>query len=243
MKNRTVLITQARTGSTRLPNKILLPIGEKTMLERFLDRVLRAETLDRVVVATTEAAADQAVVDLVTEKYGDRVAVFRGSEHDVLDRYYGAAKEAIPQEKRADAAIVRVTSDCPLIDPAVIDQMVTTWSSLDVDYCANRLSAEDRTWPLGMDVEVFSFNALGKAWEEASDPFFREHVTPYILRNPEKFSLKGIYAEEDRSDLRMTVDYREDLELMRTIYRYFGRDTMTIDELISWYLNNEEEWR
>lgn len=243
MKNKTILITQARTGSTRLPNKILLPIGEKTMLERLLDRALRAEMVDRVVIATTEAAADQAVVDLVTEKYSDRVAVFRGSEHDVLDRYYGAAKEAIPEERRADAAIVRVTSDCPLIDPAVIDRMVATWSALDVDYCANRLSAEDRTWPLGMDVEVISFSALERAWNEATDPFSREHVTPYILRNPDKFTLKGVYAKKDQSDLRMTVDYREDLELVRTIYRCFGRDTMTMDELISWYLNNEEEWR
>lgn len=225
-------IIQARTGSTRLPGKVLLDLAGEPMLARAVSRVRRAKTLDDVVVATTSLPPDDAIVELCAERGWN---VFRGSEDDVLDRYYRAAVA-----HRADA-VVRITSDCPLIDPDVVDQVVTAFLERRprVDYASNVLPV--RTFPRGLDTEVFSFDALARAWREDKNPAWREHVTPYIYNNPCLFQLHCLTHEVAYSDMRWTVDTAEDLALVKLIYDYFG------DGRFSWrdalrVLEQHPEW-
>lgn len=213
---RTVLaIVQARMGSTRLPGKILADIGGRPMLSRVVERARRAALLDGVLVATTTSADDDAVEWLCREC---GYAVTRGHPTDVLDRYYQAA--------RAEGAdvVVRLTADCPVIDPTVIDQVVGAFLAADppVDFAANRLP-DDRTFPIGLDTEVCSFAALAQAWSEAKEPYQREHVMPYLYEAPGRFRTLLICSPRDLSHLRWTVDTAEDLELLRRIYAHFGR--------------------
>jgi spore coat polysaccharide biosynthesis protein SpsF len=212
---RTVAIIQARTGSTRLPGKILEDLAGEPMLARVVNRVGRARTLDAVAVATTVASTDDRVVRLCEARGW---SVFRGSEEDVLDRYYHAALEL-----KADV-VVRITSDCPLIDPDIIDRIVGEFLALrpDVDYVSNGL---ERTFPRGLGVEAMSFDALERAWREDSNPAWREHVTQYIVRNPNAFRCANVANDEDRSYMRWTVDTIEDLTLVRRIYDSFRDDT------------------
>src|SRR3989344_7618105 len=173
MAKRVALIVQARMGSTRLPGKILMPLKGKPMLGWQLERLKRAEELDQIILATTNKKSDDQVAAL-----GEAcdVTVFRGDEEDVLDRYYRAAKEA-----GADI-IVRVTGDCPLIDPAVVDEVVRHFRRANVDY-----TKHPENYPEGLDTEVFSFAALERAWQNAQLPSEREHVTPFIRNHPELF--------------------------------------------------------
>ena len=200
-------------GSTRLPGKILLPIVGMTLLERVIDRARRASTIDEVVVATTHQPADDEIVEL-----GARAgfAVERGNEDDLLDRYVGAARA-----HRADV-VVRVTSDCPLLDPGVMDRIVNEGRALEADYASNVI--EPRTWPRGLDAEAVTMDALERAWREDARPDWREHVTPYFYRNPERFRLHAVYADEDYSGHRWCVDTPEDLDLITRIYGELGRD-------------------
>ena len=210
---RTVGIVQARIGSTRLPAKVLLPLLGEPMLSRVLRRTSRAERLDEVVVATTDQPADDAIVELA-EREG--WPVVRGSAHDVLDRYVVAARA-----HDADV-IVRITSDCPVIDPNVIDMTIAAFDEADIDYASNSL--EPRTFPRGLDVEVISREALERAWREDADPAWREHVTPFIYRHPEAFRLLAVRSEDDHSEQRWSVDTAEDYELVRRIFEAIGRD-------------------
>lgn len=215
MPERTVMaIIQARMGSTRLPGKILADLGGKPMLCRVVERARRASTLDGVLVATTTLAADDAVEALCRQHGYD---VSRGHPTDVLDRYYQAARSA-----RVDV-VVRLTADCPVIDPAVIDQVVGAFLAADppVDFAANRLP-DERTFPIGLDTEVCTFAALERAWSEAEGPHHREHVMPYLYEAPGRFRVLLVRAERDLSHLRWTVDTAEDLELLRRIYARFG---------------------
>jgi spore coat polysaccharide biosynthesis protein SpsF len=205
---RAVAIVQARTGSTRLPGKALLDIDGQTMLARVVARVQRAQRVDEVVVATTNAPADDAVVS-ECEQLG--VRVFRGSEHDVLSRFAGAAAAF------GAGPIVRITSDCPLIDPEVIDEVVYALGS--ADFAANTLQ---RTYPQGLDVEVASREALDRTAREAVKPFDREHVFPYVYRHPERFALVSVTSDRDWSSLRWTVDEAEDLEFVRAVHARLG---------------------
>lgn len=210
-----LVITQARTGSTRLPGKTMKKILGKEMILRFVDRVLAAKKVDNLIVATTVNPNDDCLVEL-TESYDPRCTVFRGSEADVLDRYYQAAKafEATAGEK---PLILRITSDCPLIDPAVIDLLLDEYYKAPSDYLSNRL-LDSRSWPHGMDVEIFTFQALEKAWKEAVVASHREHVTSYILESPQKFSLREVSHDRDLSAYRVTVDFPEDLEFVRNVF-------------------------
>jgi spore coat polysaccharide biosynthesis protein SpsF len=210
---RTVAIIQARTGSTRLPGKVLLPLLGEPLLSVVVRRVGRASSVDVVVVATTTLPADDAIVELGTR---DGWLVERGSEMDLLDRYLGAA--------RAHGAdrVVRITSDCPLIDPAVIDEVVGALEGAGADYASNTLVP--RTFPRGLDVEVMTMAALEAAGEADTDPASREHATPYIYRHPERFRLSGVRLPVDLSGHRWTVDTPEDYELVRRIYDALGRD-------------------
>lgn len=205
-----VAIIQARMGSTRLPGKVMLPIGTKSMLTRVVRRVQKSQVLDRVIVATSTQPDDNRIEE---ECNILNVPCFRGSETDVLDRYFHAAKQY-----EADL-IVRITADCPVIDPQIIDLVVMKCIQSKADYASNCFQ---RTYPRGLDVEVFTFDALEKAWKEANLSFQRSHVTPYIHRNPDLFELESVTDPSDASAYRWTVDTQEDLSLVRTIYQRLG---------------------
>jgi spore coat polysaccharide biosynthesis protein SpsF len=210
---RTVAIVQARMGSTRLPGKVMLPLLGQPVLSRVMRRAGRARTLDEVVVATTTRPDDDAVVALA-EREG--WPVVRGSETDLLDRYLLAARAHDAE------VVVRITSDCPLIDPDVIDATVDAFHAADVDYASNTL--EPPTYPRGLDVEVVSRPALERAGREDADPAWREHATPFVYRHPELFRLLRVPADDDHSDLRWTLDTPEDYRLISRIYEALDRD-------------------
>lgn len=224
-----VAIIQARLGSTRLPGKVLKDIGGRTMLARVVRRVRRAATLDDVIVATTTEPADSAVVEECA-RLG--VHCFRGSELDVLDRYCQAAKQL-----NADA-VVRITSDCPLIDPGVIDSVVAVFRNETPDYASNVI---ERTYPRGLDTEVVSMDALARAWQEARHHYERVHVTPYFYRNPELFRMRSVVADRNHSGFRWTVDTAEDLAFICSIYEALGPDDLFDWKSVLCLLSKEPE--
>ena len=207
---RVVAIIQARMGSTRLPGKVLKDVEGKTMLARVVERVKRSQLLDEVVVATTSNSADEIIV---SECRWINVPVYRGEEWDVLDRYYQAALSY-----QSDI-VLRITSDCPLIDPGVVDKVIVAFQLESPDYASNVL---ERTYPLGLDTEVMSMSALARAWQEAKQAYERVHVTPYIYENPDVFRLLRVKGETDYSHYRWTVDMPEDLALVRAVYKCLG---------------------
>jgi spore coat polysaccharide biosynthesis protein SpsF len=217
-------IIQARTGSTRLPGKVLLDLAGAPMLERNMRRDQRQNLLTAVVVATTTLPADDSIAALCTENGWD---VFRGSENDVLDRYYRAAVTFEAE------AVVRLTSDCPLIDPTEIDRVVEVFlqNQPEVEYASNVFP--ERTFPRGLDTETIRFDALEKAWREDRNPAWREHVTSYIHRHPDQFNIRCVSGSVDYSQLRWTVDTPEDLEFVRRIYDYFGNDSFSWQEVLA----------
>jgi spore coat polysaccharide biosynthesis protein SpsF len=229
---RIVAIIQARMGSTRLPGKVLQDLAGEPMLARVVNRTCRATTLQEVVIATTTSALDDAIVKLCKARDW---SWFRGSEEDVLDRYYRAAKEY-----QADL-IVRITSDCPLIDPEVIDQVVKAFLERqpEVDYASNTWPR--RTFPRGLDTEVMRIDVLERAWREDSNPAWREHVTPYIYRNPDRFRIHNVLSQVDYSAMRWTVDATEDLTFVRQIYDYFDHDGFSWHEVLK-VLEEHPEW-
>src|SRR6266545_4737169 len=205
-----VAIVQARMGSSRLPNKVLMDLGAATVLDRVLNRLRHCHLIGNVVVATTTEPKDNVIVEHC-ESGG--TGVFRGSEEDVLDRYYRAAMHA-----SADV-IVRITSDCPLIDPEVSDATIQEFLDQRADYASNVL---ERTYPRGLDTEVMTWKALERAWREAQKSYQREHVTPFIYENPGMFKLQGIKNPLNYSNHRWTLDTPEYLRLLRAIYAHFG---------------------
>ena len=208
-----VAIVQARMGSTRLPGKVLADVGPGTMLSCVVGRLRRAATVDRIVVATTTAVRDQPVADHAST-LGAGVA--RGDEQDVLARYHAAAEAA-----HADA-IIRITADCPLVDPEIVDRVVEAFTdAAPVDFAANTLR---RTYPAGLDVEVITRDALERAWREARRPYERVHVCPYIYEHPEQFRLLSVAGDEDYSWMRWVVDTPEDLAFVRAVYGRLGND-------------------
>jgi spore coat polysaccharide biosynthesis protein SpsF len=216
-----VAIIQARMGSTRLPGKVLMDLGRETVLARVLGRLRRAIMIDEIVVATTDSAADDAII---RECQRLEVSCFRGSEHDVLDRYYQAARMF------AAEIVVRITSDCPVIDPDLVDETVRAFQLRCGDYCSNSFP---RTYPRGLDTEVFTMNALERAWCHAYAPYEREHVTPYLYQHPELFRVVSHHGQTEYSKYRWTLDTEEDLELLRAIYARFGdKDDFSWREVI-----------
>ncbi|HSJ53652.1 MAG TPA: glycosyltransferase family protein [Anaerolineae bacterium] len=207
---RVLAIVQARMGSTRLPGKVLEDVAGQSMLARVVRRVQRARQVDRVVVATSTSPADEAIV-AECERLG--VACFRGDERDVLDRFYRAAAHF-----RAPV-IVRITADCPLIEPQVVDEVVAAFHAARPDYASNTL---ERSYPRGLDTEVMSLEALARAWAEAPEPYHWIHVTPYFYQNPEMFTLLSVRQARDDSQQRWTVDTAEDLAFVRQIYERLG---------------------
>lgn len=206
---RIVTVVQARVSSTRLPGKIFLPLSGKPLLVRMVERVQAARLAGDVVVATTTDAADDATEKLCIE-HG--LPCFRGHPADLLDRHYQCAAA-----RNADV-VLKVPSDCPLIDPAVIDRVIGVYLDSQVDFVSN---LHPPTYPDGQDVEVMRFGALERAWREAARDFEREHTTPYIWENADRFSMRNVEWERGR-DLsmshRITIDYPEDYELIRRIF-------------------------
>lgn len=222
---KTIATIEARMTSTRLPGKVLLPILGKPMLELMIERVRRAKHLDQVVVATTVNAADDAIVALA-QRLG--VGWYRGSEDDVLDRVLRAA-----QSVNADV-IVELTGDCPLIDPQVIDHHVEVYAANDFDYVANVLK---RTFPRGLDTQVFSTATLAQVAALTNDPHDREHVSLYIYEHPERFKLHNIESglPERYWDLRWTVDTLQDFALIEKIYHslYARKPDFTLHDALA----------
>lgn len=204
-----LVIMQARMGSSRMPGKVLKTVCGKPLLVLQAERVQAARQVERMVVATTTSRLDEPIVELCRQTGLD---CFRGSENDVLDRYYQAARQSGFLE---GDAIIRVTADCPLLDPEVLDQVIQLFADQEVDYASN---VNPPTFPDGMDVEIFRFEALARAWREARLSSEREHVTPYIRNHSEIFSQANYRASSDLSALRLTVDEPEDLEVVRCIY-------------------------
>lgn len=219
---RTIAIIQTRIGSTRLRSKVLENLAGEPMVACVMNRTSEAKALDDTIVATTTEPADDIIVDLCKERAW---SFFRGSEDDVLDRYYRAALAF-----KADV-IVRITSDCPLIDSEIVDLVISEFSTYypEVEYVSNTLV---RTFPRGLDVEVMSFEALKKAWQEDHNPAWREHVTPYIYRNPEKFKIRNVVNDIDYSFMRWTVDTVEDLTFVRKIYDHFQDESFKWKDVI-----------
>jgi spore coat polysaccharide biosynthesis protein SpsF len=201
------IIVQARMGSTRLPGKVLKPIGMRPMLLYQLERLRRVALAQQIVVATTMQGEDDAIVRFCA---AEGVSCTRGSESDVLLRYHEAAS------KSGATVIVRVTSDCPLIDPELIDHAIATYleAGQRYDYVSNML---EPTWPYGMAVEVLSSDALATANRHARDPSEREHVTPYIYWRPREFRIRSLTREPNLSHHRWTVDTPEDFDLISRI--------------------------
>ena len=218
----TLAIIQARMGSSRLPGKVLMDLCGTSVLARVVGRLGRSQEITQIVVATTSAPADDAIVHGCERL---QVSCFRGAEDDVLGRYYECAR-TYPAN-----AIVRITSDCPLIDPNLVDETIRVFRHEQADYASNVIP---RTYPRGLDTEVFTFDALDRAWREAREPHQREHVTPYLYEHPQIFRLASRSGAADYSRYRWTVDTREDLELLRAIYsRFHGDDDFSWQDVIA----------
>ena len=227
------MIVQARMASTRLPGKVLKPVLGKPLLTYQVERLQRVKQADAIVLATTTNDADQVLVDFAQ---AHELACYRGSEEDVLSRYHGAAEEA-----GADV-VTRITSDCPLIDPAVIDKVIATFtqSQPNCDYASNTLR---RTYPRGMDCEVFSRKALGIAHADAVESVDREHVTPFIYRHPDRFALRHVEYASDCGDHRWTVDTIEDFALVSRMLEqlYPGHPNFTLEDCLD-LLAEHPDW-
>lgn len=240
MPPRVLAIIQARMRSTRLPGKVLLQIGDRPMLARVYARVSRAQEVHQVVVATTEDASDDPVAGFCREAGIDFT---RGSQHDVLDRYYQAALGTGPD------AVVRITADCPVVDPQLIDACVQALFAGRFDFTCNRLPPPyPRSYPIGLDTEVCTLAALEQAWRLATERFHREHVVPFLYegvrleaRSPQLsagissrgFSIAMLNHVPDLGSLRWTVDTAEDLAFIREVFaRFEGRDDFTWLEVL-----------
>lgn len=199
-------VLQARMSSTRLPGKVLRPILGRPMLEMQIERIRRAKKIGRLVVATSMESSDQPIAGLCKSLDVD---CYQGSLGDVLDRYYQAARAYRPQH------VMRLTGDCPLTDPALLDALVDLHLEGAYDYSAN---VHERTYPDGLDAEIFRFQLLEEAWTLAKTSFEREHVTPYMYRTGPAFNRGALKDTVDRANLRWTVDHPEDLEFVSRIF-------------------------
>lgn len=225
---KTVAIIQARMGSTRLPGKVLLDLAGQPVLAWVLARLKRARRLDAIWVATSDRPADAAVAELCARL---QTPVFRGSENDVLDRFYQTARAA-----QADI-VLRFTADCPFLDPEVVDWVIEQFlAAQPLDYGWNEFH------PRGLDTEVLHFQALARAWHDDTNPAWREHVTAYLYKNPDKFRTSVFRCEQDFSAERWTLDTDADFQFIQTVCRHFGHDHFTWRDVLA-ALAQHPEWR
>lgn len=223
MKDSIVAIVQARMTSTRLPGKVMKDILGKPMLGHLIERLKISKLINDIVIATPKK--NNPIIKLTHEYL---VKSFMGSEYDVLDRYFQAAK------LYQASVIVRITADCPLIDPQIVDRVIKYYldSKRKLDYVSNALI---RSYPRGLDTEVFSFNSLETAWRQARESYQREHVTPYIYENPKRFRLGNVKSKIDLSYMRWTVDEERDLQFVREIYKrlYKNGEIFLMDDIVA----------
>lgn len=215
---KTCVIVQARVGSTRLPNKVLMDLCGKPVLWHVINRLRKSQLISGIIVATTTLPQDDAIQSFCEE---NDTAFYRGSSENVLSRYYEAAK------KFDVRTVIRITSDCPVIDPLLIDEMIKEFESSGADYMSNSI---ERTFPRGLDTEIFPFPILEKTFNEAVKPHELEHVTPYIYQHPELFRLKNFASGKDYSSHRWTLDTEEDYKLIKEIYVALYRE----NEMFYW---------
>jgi len=229
MSENLACIIQARMGSKRLPKKVLKLLDEKyTVLDYVLNQIHSSKLLKKTIIATTTLDEDNEIVNYTKKSNLD---FFRGSSEDVLDRYYNCAK------KFSLSKIVRITSDCPLIDPRIIDNVIEIFQTHSYDYVAN---IHPITFPVGIAVEVFSFKALENAWKNAKLPSEREHVTPYLYTNKEKFNTYNIASPTDYSFIRLTIDKINDLKFIKLLISKIKNRPILLDDVLKFISENPE---
>jgi len=214
-----VAITQARISSTRLPGKVMKKIKNKPILQYHVDQILKSKLINEVVVATSKNKEDSVIYDYCLKK---NIHCFRGSLKDVLSRYYYCAKKY-----NADI-IVRVTSDCPLIDPKIIDKCIKLYKEKNYDYVSNTNPPENATYPDGTDVEILNYSTLEYAFNNCKDRLLREHVTHFFWKNPKKFKIFRLDLSRNLRRFRFTVDYQEDFLLIKKVLNNFVNNNIKI---------------
>lgn len=230
---RVVAIVQGRMDSSRLPGKVLMEVGGIPMLQYVVERVRLASLVDEVVVATTQEESDDRIEELCRNR---SITCYRGSAQDVLDRFYQAAVRY-----RAEV-IVRITGDCPLVDPRLIDDTIRARETHQADFCSNRLPPPfKRTYPIGLDVEVVTFSALETAWRDATEKHEREHVLPFLYEIPGRFNVFILNHEKNLGGIRWTVDTMEDLIVVRQIIRQFEQKLdYSWEEVLDYHMKNKD---
>ena len=228
-RNKIGCIIQSRLGSTRLPGKVMMKVDDKhTLIHHLLNQLHQSKYCKNLVVATTSLSTDDKLVEFLKNL---KINFFRGSSNDCLDRYYHCAK------KFNFSTIIRITSDNPLIDPTLLDNAVNTFLSDSYDYLSN---CNPRTFPYGTEIEIFSFKALERSWNEALKESEREHVTPYFYNNPKKFKIFSIKNPENLSHLRWTIDVIDDLILVQKIIKKIKKSPILMNDIINLYKKEPE---
>ena len=233
MNKHVVVFIQARMGSSRLPGKVMTDINGEPMLWHVVSRLKQCPLISEVVVVTTTDSKDDAIEQFCQQK---KIFYFRGSEEDVLDRYYQAALA-----HKADV-VVRITSDCPLIDPIITEKVIRAYLNNSA-VLSGASNVVERTFPRGLDTEVFSFAALEKVWQMAQKPYEREHVTVFMYEHPELFKIISVTHKENFSHLRWTVDELDDLRLVKEIYRIMkenGQERFGFQDVMALLKKNPE---
>ena len=226
-------IIQARMGSTRLPGKVMMDLCGSPVLEHVVNRLNQSKLIDNIIIATSTDSNNQPIIDFCQK---NDIDCFVGSEDDVLDRYY---KTAIDNNMKDEDIVIRITSDCPLIDPFVVDKVIEEHISNNNDYTTNVIEC---TYPDGLDCEVFNFSVLKDTWVNANLSSQREHVTLYIRDNPDKFKLGNVKNDIDLSDLRWTLDEKEDFVFINEVYKnLYTKDSFFTMEDILDLLNKKPE--
>ncbi len=226
MKKKVTAIVQARVGSSRLPGKVLKKINKKETILLLLNRLSRSKKIDDIIVAIPKKSKDDKLYKILVK---NNYKVFRGSENNVLKRYCDCAT------KFSIYNILRITGDNPLVDPNLVDKVVDIYQKKNFDYISN---IEKRTFPKGLDIEVFSHKALQQAYLKTNSKFDKEHVTPYLRRNLSK--RYNYVSKEDFSSIRITLDTIHDLNLIKKIYYKFGNKIFYYKDIISFYKKNKK---
>ena len=230
-------------GSTRLPGKILFPILDKPVLWHIVQRLNNVNSIDKIIIATSDTSSDDRVYDFCSEY---NIESFRGSENDVLDRFYQAAV------KSGAHIVMRITGDCPLTDPELIEKLIHYFRESDLNYCGIATGAgvikekNQNRYPDGLDAEIFDFTTLETAWKEATLLLHREHVTPYIWKNPTKFKIGSFKSEnKDYSEYRWTLDSQEDFDLISWIYEelYPVNNRFSMSDILDLLNSNPDKFR
>ena len=222
------IIVQSRTGSSRLPAKVMMKADDKSlMIDYVINQLKHSKLHDEIVIATTDLKRDDVIFDHVTNR---NIPCFRGDEKNVLERHYQCAK------KYAFSTIVRIPSDKPLIDPTIVDSVIEKFQSNSYDYISNfSVDVNDKfipSYPSGTEVEIFSFAALETAWKNATSEHDKEHVTPYIYSNPEKFKILTLKSEKNLSQFRWALDYENDLKLIRSIISKITKRPILMNDIL-----------